>query len=282
MSQKVAVAIVHGIGDQQPDFAQELIDDLNSRCHAVCGDDLIIRPVYWASVFDPAEAELIKRTQAGGPLHYMGLRDFIINFVGDAIAYQITPGDRSRYDEVHAMFADTLHELAAEAGDTAPLCVMAHSLGTIITSNYLYDLQVDPQRAIISAPVRARIGQAPLERGETLALLYTLGSPLALWSLRHHDFGVPIQMPPPNFVSHYPNLQAQWINCYDKDDIFAFPLKSLNAAYGGVVSADQEINVGNLLESWNPLSHLAYWKDTTMLNTLSDGLTRLWKAVNPA
>jgi len=36
------------------------------------------------------------------------------------------------------------------------------------------------------------IGNTPLERGETLTLLYTLGSPIAIWSLRYPDFGVPI------------------------------------------------------------------------------------------
>ena len=56
-------------------------------------------------------------------------------------------------DEVSA--SQTLAELAQEAGPDAPLCVIAHSLGTIIASNYLYDLQVDPVKHLIGDNVRA-------------------------------------------------------------------------------------------------------------------------------
>ena len=47
--------------------------------------------------------------------------------------------------------------LAQEAGPDAPLCVIAHSLGTIIASNYIYDLQVDPFKHLISDAPRVMV-----------------------------------------------------------------------------------------------------------------------------
>jgi hypothetical protein len=128
--------------------------------------------------------------------------------------------------------------------------------------------------------VRESMGDTPLERGETLTLLYTLGSPIALWSLRYRDFGKPIQIPSPLLHTHYPQLQGEWVNFYDADDVVGFPLKELNDDYGLVVSADREINVGNIFGSWNPLSHLAYWTDHDVLDPIAKKLVEVWKTVN--
>ena len=42
--------------------------------------------------------------------------------------------DASAYDAIHAEYARSLRQLAAAAGETAPLVVIAHSLGTVISS----------------------------------------------------------------------------------------------------------------------------------------------------
>ena len=48
----------------------------------------------------------------------------------------------------------------------APLCVVAHSLGTVIASNYLYDL-MKRRGSFMGTRVRGQINGTPLERGET-------------------------------------------------------------------------------------------------------------------
>jgi hypothetical protein len=280
MTQKIAVAIVHGIGQQPPNYSADFAKTLKTMCELVCGQDIVVEPVYWSPVFEPLEDDLWQRVQAGGKLCYAGLREFMISYLGDAIAYQITETDRQGYDQVHQCFADALGRLARAAGSKAPLCVIAHSLGTVIASNYLYDLQVDPQREIISPPVREHIGATPLEHGETLTLFYTLGSPIALWSLRYQQFGKPIEVPAPELAGHYAGLQGEWINFYSKTDVIAAPLKTLNADYARVVSADKPVWVGGLLKSWNPASHLDYWSGRAVLESIAQGLIRVWKAVN--
>jgi hypothetical protein len=188
------------------------------------------------------------------------------------------PKDRTVYDGVHAIFAQTLRSLAAEAGDRAPLCVVAHSLGSVIASNYFYDLQKGVD--MISEPVRDQMGDTPLERGETFSHFYTLGSPIAIWSLRYADFGVPIAVPSPRLSEHHPHLEGEWVNFYDENDVCGFPLKTLNSKYRERVKADVAVNVGGLLTSWNPASHLGYFEDKDIVGPIAKALARAWRSVN--
>jgi hypothetical protein len=278
---KIAVAVVHGMGNQDADFIKRIEADLRARTHDVCGDDVVIRPVYWAEVMRKTRNTLWQRTQEGGELDYDSIRTAMIHFLGDALAYQPAPKDRSIYDDMHTVYTQALHHLAQEAGETAPLVIIAHSFGTIITSNFLYDLQ---HPAIISEQVRDQMHDSPLEKGETLVKLFTLGSPLALWSLRYSDFGVPIDVPVSALDTHHPTLREAidcgWVNYYDKDDVIAFPIKTLNEAYEQAVSADYEVNVGNFMASWNPLSHLYYWTDDDVMTPIATYLCDLWRALN--
>ncbi len=278
MTQKVAVAVVHGIGNQPPEFVEKMNAAIQKRCEETCSQDIIIRPVYWAAAMQSKEDRLWERLSEGGTLSFKNARRLTVDYVADALAYQPTEYDRRAYDDIHVEFAKALRVLGEEAGGEAPLCIIAHSLGTVISSNFIYDLQ-KPQ--LISEQVRAEMGDTPLDRGETLSLLYTMGSPLALWSLRFSDFGRPITVPSPYLENYYPTLESEWINYYDRDDLVAFPLKGLNDDYDKAVTADKEVNVGNILTSWNPLSHLEYWGDKDVVNPVADALMRTWKAVNP-
>ncbi|MCK6580239.1 MAG: chemotaxis protein [Anaerolineae bacterium] len=283
MTQKIAVAIIHGIGSQDATFADKMIAGLHKRCGEQISADLIMRGVHWAPVLRAVEDELLSRTAAGGPQRQGFLRRFLVELMGDAFAYQPVRGDRTVYDTIHAVLAETLRLLAGEAGAGAPLAIIAHSLGSIIASNFIYDLQVDPFRPMIGEKTRAQMSQppTPLEMGETLTLLYTLGSPLAIWSLRFANFGKPIRMPAPNLNQYYPLLTGEWVNFYDADDMVGFPIKTLNDQYRDTVTQDRPVNIGRILESWNPLSHLGYWTDNDVLDPISDALRRVWGEVNP-
>ena len=152
--------------------------------------------------------------------------------------------------------------------------------GSKPSCNYFYDLQ-HPKRPLIAARVKKKIGDTPLERGETFTLFYTLGSPIAIWSLRYPNFGVPIEVPSPGLSKHYPDLAGEWVNYYDEDDVIAYPLKTLNEAYRKAIKADREINAGGLLSSWNPVSHLGYWTDNDVTKPIARELAGTWRTVNP-
>lgn len=289
MPQKIAVAIIHGIGSQTADFADEMIMELRARFSAlVAGQtsapaaELLMEPVYWAPELQAQENELWSRLHRGGELDFLSLRRFMVNFAADAIAYQPAPKERVAYERIHARVAASLRSLAANAGPAAPLCVIAHSLGTVIASNYLYDLARDSRKKLIGRRVRRQMADTPLERGETLTSLYTFGSPIALWSLRYPDFGTPIEVPSAKLAGHHPGVfpAGEWVNFFDEDDVIGYPLKTLNAAYSAAVKADIQVNAGGWVSSWNPLSHNGYWTDNNVTKPIASGLARVWQRAN--
>ena len=239
------------------------------------------RGVHWAPVFEEPQDRLWQALVASGEMDFRKLRRFLVHALGDASAYQINAGDRSRYDEVHGRIGGAMHELAGEAGGGAPLCVMAHSLGAMIASNYLWDLQkshVPP--AVLAAFGVSAVDQAtPLERGETFNLFYTHGTTIPIWSLRYSnpEFGTPIAVPSPNVPDGWPR---GWWNFYDEDDVLGYPIKKLNRLYDDVVVEDRRVSAGSWVSGWTPLSHTAYDTDKDLLNPIADALASTWRAAN--
>ena len=119
--------------------------------------------------------------------------------LGDGVAYQPVPGNADPYDQIHQLVANVLGELDAAAGPDAPLSIIAHSLGAVIASNFVWDAQ----HGTLPTPTAS-----PLGRCETLTNFYTMGSPLAIWGLRYPDFGDPIAVP----SSTQTALPGEWIS----------------------------------------------------------------------
>lgn len=303
--------------DKFADTATALLRDAFAR-HAGADPDegLLVRPVYWAPVIKTHLDRLVERVygrecgelfdwitglvtrvNAGSKtalaplvlsgavrrvpglygMSYPALRWMVTQFGGQAIGYQVRPGERRLYDAVHCVFAQTLRELADLAGGGAPLCVIAHSLGTVFSSNYVWDLQ-HASEGLVADTVRREMGDTPLERGETLSHFYTLGSPLALWSVPYEDFGKPIAVPSPGLASHHPALvtEAEWINYHDPDDMVAYPLRGLNAHFAAQVREDRAVSVGPFPVWKTPLAHPWYWNDAGVMDAIGASLARAW------
>lgn len=282
MYKKVAVAIIHGMGNQTEGFAKETIAKIHNKFtekmkHLVedPASQLVIHPVLWATVFKDRKENLFKKLVLDNKLNYQGLRNFLINYLGDAVAYQPVETARQNYEKVHEKIGEGLNLLSEKAGDDAPLCIISHSLGSVMASNYFYDLQFekDDVTSIVNE-------SSPLETGDTLTLFYTMGTTLPLWSLRYFNFNRPINIPSKNLQSYYPGLQGEWINFYNKNDVLGFPLKPVDENYDIAVNEDREVNVGNILTSWNPLSHLSYDTDKLVIEPIVDGLVRTWRQIN--
>lgn len=285
MTKKIAVAILHGIGDQKEDFSdlfsERVAKRFSQQIKPYCPTpekELIIEPIYWGIVFNEKEKVLWQRLTEGTNLDFKKLRQFVIHFFGDAIAYQPAVNYNPNYIKVHEVYAKGLQKLSKKAGEDVPLFVIAHSLGTVITSNYFYDLQYIRDR--IPEGIQKNINETPLERGETLTGFYSLGSPLALWSLRYADFDLPIHVPSPYLKKLYPKVRGKWVNIYDKDDVFGYPLKALNDSYKEAVADDVEMNSGNFISSFTPLSHNYYFNTKEVINEISDTLAETWKHIN--
>ncbi|MEC0184743.1 chemotaxis protein [Paenibacillus peoriae] len=281
MTQKLAVIVIHGLGRQKPDFAKDFITNLHEGFRKVSGEEhtesrLVIQPVHWAKVFQDGE-KLLEKNLFYEPYHlrYLDLRRIVVHYLADAVAYQpLLPLDEEQnYTAVHRTIFDALQVLAQEAGPNAPLCVISHSLGTVVASNFFYDLQ--------SGRVIANAGfDSALERGDTLSLFYSCGTTLPLWSLRYHDFDQPIRVPSQQVSSLYPNIKGGWINFFDKDDILAYPLRKVHPEYEKAVTEDRDVNVGDIRTNWNPFSHSGYFKSDEVTMAIVKGMVKVWKEAN--
>lgn len=194
--QKIAVAIIHGMGSQQEGYAKKTVEKIKrafaKEMEALVNhpaDQLVIESILWAPIFEPKEMALYNKTVMANQLHFKKTRRFVISYLGDAIAYRPVETGMQNYERVHEKIGEDLHALARRVGSQAPLCVISHSLGSVIASNYFYDLQYKLQR------VNCVVNRfSPFERGDTLTLFYTVGTTLPLWSLRYDDFIRPIHI----------------------------------------------------------------------------------------
>ena len=289
MSTKIAIAIAHGIcvgnefdNKESSKYTDGMALALKFKLAELAGQSggedqklewadskLAIAAVNWTPVLKEERENLYQKLGVEKLDSFFGLREFIFQAIADSLTYQVTQSNSDDfwgYNSIHRCFADTLNDLAKEerAGSDAPLYIISHSLGTVITSNYIYDLETQK--------TQIKIGDTPLERGETLTSVYTLASQIPFWSLRYPNFDRPIVVPSEKLPQYYPDLEGEWINFFNKSDIMGYPLKSLNKAYSDAVSEDKEVNAGGLLESWNPLSHCSYWTDKDVVNTIASSL----------
>lgn len=279
---KVAVAIIHGAGIHQQghdelDNMVEMQTRLIEKFIRKTGENpLVFRLIYWdeRSQLQTRQDELHK-TLVENDVDFKLLsgsfgfiRQYIYDRMGDIVAYQPVTNTElepvSTYSIVHRTVAEALAELSQEelAGPEAPLCIISHSLGTIVASNYIYDLnRHTPNHQLIPKSVLPFIGTTPLEWGRTLRAMFTMGSPMALWRLRTGKLDKPIRVP-------------IWINYFDDDDIIAYPLQDLLVKdHGEILVTDHRVETG-----MTPLSHTGYWTNEELLDEVVEYLIFVWKS----
>ena len=294
--EKIVIIITHGMGkqDKKPKLslkydtifdkaAKRFEKRVRKKFEKEGGDNerLVFTPVNWAEAAQKFQTELkenlmkrkkrlkCKEEKIRACLSWKWARGFMVDMLADAIVYQQSPNDQTMYDAIHAKFKEALKEQANKVGENAKLCVLAHSLGTVIVNNFLFDLEYCRKNKEPS-----ECGGSPLERGETLKSVYTMGSPIALWTIRHNPpkFGKPIEV-------------DTWINFYNKNDVMAYPLGNLNQEYRKLrcnaeegkkpMLTDKHVFAGGFLIGWNPLSHNGYWTNRKMIKTIVKDLLEL-------
>ena len=250
---ELAIAVIHGMGSQETDFAVPMIDELNDRVSDKGKDpnEIAWQSIFWADILDGRELAYFQRAKSRADLDYLKLRKFVVTAFGDAVAYQkVSSTSTTTYDDIHQRVQAAIHDLyvGGLGSQPKPLLVLAHSLGGHIMSNYIWDMQHS------SNP-----GLPPFERMNWLSGIVTFGSNLPLFTFAYSNV-VPIKFPPTPLRNDL-KAKARWLNFYDPDDILGYPLKPISPGYRDVVDADIAINAGSFFSSWNPLSHQGYWTD---------------------
>jgi len=283
MEAKLGVLIIHGVGSQDDCFAQPMMKDLEGKISNY--NEICWKSVWWAPVLIKREKDLLDKLfpEENRPhcclrLRYwiFKLRKFVVDYVGDAAAYRYVPDSDTQtnetYNQIHAKVHDAIANLRKELGNAdKPVIVMAHSLGSVIMSDYIWDRQNwDRQKKTRDD----RYGKTPFERMETMVGFITFGSPIPLFTLAY-DPVVSIKFPPP--FSENLKSKAKWLNFYDIDDVLGWPLKPLSKSYEACVSEDKPINVGGIFAFWNPRCHNEYWTDNNFTEPVAQYISEILK-----
>ncbi len=262
------VLIVHGIGSEEKGFSGSLPKKITEVFQTTVGRFTLqppqgaidIREAVWSGVTQADQRKLWGRLFPNldnwiSHVRYRAfLRKYAVDYVGDLIAYVETPG-LNKYRDIHQKLFQVMDQCTQDAGshgatarNPALFTVVAHSLGSVIAADAIYN--------------RIESGTWPAQL--QLANLITLGSPLALYTLRYGDpdnSKWPITMQDPDGL---------WINIYDPQDVVGYPLKPVNKQYDQAVHIDKVINAGQWWKVWqspqqaSPGSHLLYWGDNTV------------------
>jgi pimeloyl-ACP methyl ester carboxylesterase len=263
MNKKVGILFIHGMGSTMDDFAHDTIQEIRNRLSGMGlnRDDVAWESVFWAPVLSPRESQLWVDLSAENDLNWAKLRKFFINGFGNITAYQAVQDRRNDvYGRIHQLVLDALKELRVKLGGAdKPLIVVAHSLGSVIMSNYIWDRQKGRDTG--------HFGATPFERMETLAGMITLGTNIPLFTLGCDKVAC-IDFPPAMLPDNL-KRKAKWLNFYDSDDVLGWPLKPLSICYADTVHEDIEVSVGNILTAWNPANHAAYWTDDSVIKPTS-------------
>jgi hypothetical protein len=271
---KLAVAIIHGIGNQpdsrdtegQHAFAQSLIGGLRRRL-GVAADDIAFQSLYWASVLDKRELAFLEKLERE-PVRWRWMRRLVTLFLGDASGYRkVSQAYDTTYEQVHQSVRNGLNALRAKVGPTTPLVVLAHSLGGHIISNYVWDQQ--KLNATPSCP------RDPFLAMETLAGLITFGCNIPLFTFAY-DPVQPIRFPG-HCLDEGLSRAARWLNVYAPADLLGYPLRPVQG-YAAVVHEDKAMAVGPWYKRHTPLTHLEYWNDAAFQDYLARHIGELLRA----
>ena len=244
-----AIIFIHGIGEQQPGYSAKSGKKIDNRLRKFLRQEVsqplrppvIYKEVWWANHTSKEQRKLLNKVNRTHDLDWTLAREFMVAFVGDAIAYQKTRSGDLVYKAIHQSLQTVIDSVTNEfPEDHIEFTFVAHSLGSVIASNYLYDRR----------------------NHFTATNFFTLGSPIAIWILRHGDIAnanQPIQVTRPNGV---------WINILDDDDVIGYPLRDVNKHYRQAVDMDYVTEIGGLLQ-WTPLSHVDYWTDGNVVKPIA-------------
>src|SRR5210317_1213992 len=146
MSAELAVLVIHGMGSQIPDFAEDMIEELNDRVKGLGKDPERIawKSIYWANILEGRQRAYLRDAKRSGDLDYIGLRKFMLSAFGDASAYQkVESKENTTYKKIHKRVGRDIKSLYVTGLQSRPkpLIILAHSLGGHIMSNYIWDMQ---------------------------------------------------------------------------------------------------------------------------------------------
>jgi len=265
--EKLAPGVAWEIRQRPPDhFWREVVWDVHLP------NELLFRQLYPGGDPMPGWARRLLH-RLGWPTH----REFAFYHLGDIFGYYAQKGQILGQLRQAAAEIVKEHEQLRDGPSSAYLTVVGHSMGSVVAFDFLHEAQRSPGRygeLWAEEPQLAIDTDRGRVEGLVAAGLFTMGSPLALFSLlqgeeRHHyraEGGPPFRLAP----------GGVWCNFYDEEDVVSFPLRGL---FGALV---EDIRVDNcrLPLAGAIFSHSGYWRSVEVAQRLAQHIADLQRAAS--
>ena len=267
------MVVIHGMGNPEPTFADSLIEGV-SRALGRDADAIAFEPCFWSDILQTGQDEIWERLQlAPAAMRFAWLRRWIVGTLGDPTGYLSGYERRGApvLQLVHERFGESLAAVERRVRDPGgcPLVVLAHSLGGVVVTNYLWNLEraagevgTSAESALhpgARAVARKPVGDTPMQRLESLAGLITFGCNIPLFLPPTPPYEC-VRFPRPGLPARL-RAAAKWLNVYDPYDILGYPLANLWDDAHGTAIEDVAMKVGMPEISMTPFSHTQYWND---------------------
>lgn len=258
----VNVIIIHGIGDLRKkgqSYSQPLQDNIRKYFGVNDPEALAFHEVNWSDIGDAEENDLIlnKHVLPDATLPGAGsiwppnqaagevldsifnvseqVRRFLMMGVGDVMVYLTQKGG----EQIRQRVIDTILQVRNHLLTTDPqrpqhyVSIVAHSLGSVVA----YDTC-----ALLATKYREQVA------GLGLSHMFTMGSPLALFSLLEYGSAASRYSKRGVYLDR-PDGSGAWLNFYDQQDPIAFPLRYVYPPLPGVPGRtytiqDQRVQTG--------------------------------------
>ena len=134
-------------------------------------------------------------------------------------------------------------------------------------SNHIYDRQSHRRKNNVGMTGNK------LQDMETVTALVTFGCNIPVFVFAYKDKDIKPIAYPGHGLATDAQVKPWWLNYYDKQDVLGYPLAPTSKAYEKLKTTgallDKAINVGDIFQSWNPLSHNAYWHDDSFVKPVA-------------
>lgn len=277
----ISVLVVHGVGRQKQDYAVPLIKGIKKYFKEEIGNisQLKFEAVHWSPTLEKIQNRIFKVSKESTVRQkYDLLRELFIYYAGDAIIYQKMGNQNDYYSDIHRDVAIALTKLAQKSKKNSILVMLGHSLGSVISSNFLWDALHNPELIISDKTIQPHMTPKTWNLLDNTAGLFTFGSPLLLWANRYKE-PRPVKIPSIKLKGNHPKVKGKWFNVVDPYDVLAYPLQPLNEDYKKAVK-DIELDVGGILSGCTPASHVSYWEDEYFQRYIAKFLAKISKSIN--
>lgn len=256
MNKIIGVLILHGVGIQKAGYSTSLQNGVNESLETAGynQEQVAYREVLYSNIFDEQQKERSKYLiNTSGKFQFItrAIRKLLIFVLSDAVSY------RAQYKRVHARISENIITLQSALPESAPVIIVAHSMGVIAISDYIYDLQ------------KKKYSEEKFSEINNLKSMITFGCNIPLFEMGHEN---PVSIKRPE--SDADKKEFFWLNFYSPFDVLGYRISKYYSTQPEFPINDEKVYAGGFFSKWNLLSHAAYWKNGKVNKFISDTIIK--------